>query len=308
MDQLRAMQVFVKVADARSFAAVADAMNCSRAVVSTLVAQLEAHLGARLLHRTTRRVSLTPDGARYRDHCERILADLESADESVRAARARPQGRLRVDVPYAFGRYLLMPALPAFNQRYPELALDVSFGDRYVDLEAEGIDVALRGGVSKGARLIARKVVESRRVTCATPKYLAEAGTPRLPSDLLGHRLIGYQAGRTARSSEWQFRDNGQLRRLKLPFAISFNAGEAQIVAALENLGIIQTVDLMVARLLADGKLVEILHDFSCAGPPLSVVYPPSNQNNAKVKVFAEFAAELMENWKRRATTPRRHP
>ncbi len=301
MDQLRAMRVFARVADARSFAAAAEALQCSRAAVSTLVAQLERHLGTRLLHRTTRRVSLTPDGIEYREQCQGILAALDAADEAVRSARERPRGRLRVDVPYAFGRYLLTPALPAFRERYPDLALDISFSDRFVDLEAEGIDVALRGGIKHDARLIARKIVDSRRVTCAAPQYLAAAGTPRRPADLAGHRLVGYQAGRTARSSEWQFRDGTTVRRLRLPFALSFNAAEAPIIAALEGSGIIQTVDLLVAGLLANGKLVEVLAEYASPGPPLSVVYPPSNHNNAKVKAFAEFAAELMQKWQRRS-------
>ncbi|MBK6597351.1 MAG: LysR family transcriptional regulator [Proteobacteria bacterium] len=304
MDQLRAMRVFLQVAETHSFARAADALQCSRTSVTTLVAQLERHLGARLLHRTTRHVALTPDGATYREHCKRIIADLETADDLIRKAGDRPQGRLRVDVPHSFGRYLLMPALPAFNQRYPELALDISFSDRFVDLEAEGIDVALRGGVGKRARLIAREIAQSRRVTCAAPQYLARASTPSTPADLRAHRLIGYQAGK-ARSTDWQFCHDGQVERVKLPFSLTFNSAEAPIVSALEGAGIIQTVDLLVAQLLAEGRLVEILHRFACDGPPLSVVYPPANKNNAKVRVFAEFAAELMRDWKRRSSRPR---
>lgn len=295
------MRVFLRVAETNSFVRAADALQCPRASVTTLVAQLERHLGVRLLHRTTRRVALTPEGANYQEHCKRILADLDAADAATRGAGDRPRGRLRVDVPHSFGRYLLLPALPAFNQRYPELALDISFSDRYVDLEAEGIDVALRGGVSKQARLIAREIARSRRVTCATPQYLAQNGTPHAPAELRAHRLIGYQPNTAARSTDWQFCSGGRTDRLKLPFMLTFNSAEAPIVSALEGAGIIQTVDLLVAHLLTEGRLVEILHEFACDGPPLSVVYPPSNKNNAKVRVFAQFAAELLGDWKLRA-------
>jgi LysR family transcriptional regulator for bpeEF and oprC len=299
MDELTAMRVFARVADSGSFARAADGLGLSRTATSHYVAQLEKRLGARLLHRTTRRVTLSSDGARYLERCRRILAEVDAAREEVRGARERPQGKLRVDVPYSFGHYLLMPALPEFTRRYPELQLDIRFNDQYIDLEAEQVDVALRGGVSGNARLIARKVADTRRVTCASPRYLARAGAPRTPEELRTHKLVGFQHGRTGRPLEWQFRAGRGTRKLKLPFALTFNAPEAPILAALEGSGIIQSIDLLVSRLLKDGRLVEVLSEHSCAGAPLSVVYPPASQNSIKVRVFADFAAELLRDWQR---------
>ena len=152
MDQLQGMRVFARVAELGSFARAADLLDMSRAMASSYVAQLEKHLGTRLLHRTTRKVTVSPEGAVYLERCRRILAELQAADDEMRHARARPQGKLRVDVPVAFGRYLLMPALPTFTERYPEMALEVRFNDRIVDLAAERIDVALRAGEIRSTR------------------------------------------------------------------------------------------------------------------------------------------------------------
>lgn len=145
MDQLQGMRVFARVAELGSFARAAQTLDLSRAMASSYVAQLEKHLGTRLLHRTTRKVSVSPQGAVYLDHCKRILAELDAADDELRMARDRPQGRLRVDVPVPFGRYLLMPAIPRFTQRYPEISLEVRFNDHFVDIIGEGVDVAVRG-------------------------------------------------------------------------------------------------------------------------------------------------------------------
>src|ERR1044071_9804723 len=147
MDQLQGMRVFARVAELGSFARAADDLAMSRAMASSYVAQLEKHLGTRLLHRTTRKVTVSPEGAVYLERCRRVLAEIQAADDEMRHARARPQGKLRIDVPVAFGRYLLMPALPTFTARYPEMALEVRFNDRYVDLAAEHIDVVLGGQV-----------------------------------------------------------------------------------------------------------------------------------------------------------------
>src|SRR5262245_10822484 len=179
MDQLQGMRVFTRVAELGSFARAANTLDLSRAMASSYVAQLEKHLGTRLLHRTTRKVSVSPQGAVYLEHCRRILAEIDAADDQLRLARDRPQGKLRVDVPIAFGRYLLMPALPQFTQRYPEISLEVRFNDHFVDLHAEGVDVAVRSGKVRTPDLIARRVAASRVVTCAAPRYLAQAGVPR---------------------------------------------------------------------------------------------------------------------------------
>src|SRR5678815_3829601 len=187
MDQLQGMRVFTRVAELGSFARAAQTLDLSRAMASSYVAQLEEHLGTRLLHRTTRKVAVSPQGAVYLEHCKRILAEIEAADDHLRLARDRPQGKLRVDVPVAFGKHLLLPAIPQFTQRYPDISLEVRFNDRYADLQADGIDVAVRVGKVGSPDLIARRICASRIVTCASPRYLAEAGLPRTPEDLRKH-------------------------------------------------------------------------------------------------------------------------
>lgn len=299
------MRVFTRVAEMGSFARAADVLDMSRAMASSYVAQLEKHLGTRLLHRTTRKVTVSPEGAIYLERCRRILAELQAADDEMRHARARPQGKLRVDVPVAFGRYLLMPALPAFTERYPEMALEVRFNDRIVDLAADHIDVALRSGEVRSPDLIARRIATSRLVTCGAPAYFARAGVPKTPAELRHHRTIGYLRSDASRPSEWKFRQGRDgVQKLKLNFALSFNTSEPMLISAFESQGIVQTNDLLLGRGLADGRLLEVLRDFSCEGPPLSVVYPRATQHLAKVRVFAEFAAEIMRNYQARARFP----
>jgi LysR family transcriptional regulator for bpeEF and oprC len=301
MDQLQGMRVFTRVAELGSFARAADLMDMSRAMASSYVAQLEKHLGTRLLHRTTRKVMVSPEGAIYLERCRRILAELQAADDEMRHARARPQGKLRVDVPVAFGRYLLMPALPAFTARYPEMALEVRFNDRIVDLAAEHIDVALRSGEVRTPDLIAKRIATSRLVTCGAPAYFARAGVPKSPADLRHHRTIGYLRSDASRPSEWKFRQGREVQKMRLSFALSFNTSEPMLISAFEGQGIVQTNDLLLGRSLTDGRLLEVLRDFCCEGPPLSVVYPRATQHLAKVRVFAEFAAEIMRNYQARA-------
>jgi len=307
MDQLQCMRVFSRVAELGSFARAANTLDLSRAMASAYVAQLEKHLGTRLLHRTTRRVTVSPQGAVYLEHCQRILAELQAADDQLLLARNRPQGKLRVDVPMAFGKHLLLPAIPTFTQRYPDIALEARFNDRYVDLIAEGVDVAVRVGKVRAPDLIAKKIAASRLLTCAAPKYLARIGIPRTPEELKKHRLIGYLRHEGTRAADWEFRQGNGRRSMRMPLTLSFNTVDALTVSALEGQGIVQQLDLMVDGYLGEGRLIELLREYSCEGPPLSVVYPRAAQHLAKVRVFAEFATELMRNYQarmRRATEP----
>lgn len=296
MDLLLAMRVFTRVAERASFAQAADELDISRAAASGHVAALEKHLGVRLLNRTTRRVGLTAEGSDYLRRCRRILDEIQDAEETLRGARSRPQGLLRVDVPVAFGRYLLLPALPEFTRRYPAIDLDVRLNDRIVDLVAERVDVALRVGQVQQSGLVARRVAQINIVTCASPTYLADHGEPATPDDLRGHRLLAVTpaAGGTP---EWSFPAPYTPRRLKLHFAMQFNAAEAPVIAAAAGLGITRTVDLIVAEYVARGELKLILNEFVLPGPPISLVYPSAGHQSPKVRVFSDFAANLMRQW-----------
>jgi LysR family transcriptional regulator, regulator for bpeEF and oprC len=294
MDQLACMRTFARVAEVKSFTKAADALNLSRAVVSTQVAELERHLGARLFHRTTRRVSLTADGTEYLARCVRILAELSAADEAVNRNRLRPQGRLRVDVPVAFGRYLLTPALPRFSERYPELSLEIQLNDRVVDMVEEQIDVVVRVGPVREPNLVARRVCYTRMLTCAAPSYLQKAGVPQEPDDLRQHRLIGHLSNSSRRARKWYFQRGNSRRQLSLPSAVAFNATEPVIATAIAGGGIMQTSDMLVAKAIVSGQLEIVLRDWTAEGAPISIVYPSALRTSPKVRVFADFAAELL--------------
>jgi LysR family transcriptional regulator for bpeEF and oprC len=294
------MRSFVRVADLHSFTKAAEALGLSRAVVSTHIAELENYLRCQLLHRTTRRVGLTADGAEYLTRCQRILTELEAADESVRRTRLSPEGRLRVDVPVEFGRALLIPALPKFTARYPDLQLEVQFNDRVVDLIREEIDLVVRVGAVREPHLIARRVVNTRLLTCASPEYLRTHGTPSSPEDLRRHKLVGYLPTGTRRPHRWVFERGTQRMRLGLPFNIAFNSAEAEIRAAIRGAGLVQAMDLIVAEALALGRLQVVLPDWSAPGKPISVVCRAALRDSPKIRVFAEFAAELLQRYRQR--------
>jgi LysR family transcriptional regulator for bpeEF and oprC len=300
MDQLVCMRSFVRVADLHSFTRAADALGISRAVVSTHVAELERHLRCQLFHRTTRRVGLTSDGAEYLARCQRILAELEAADETLRRTRLSPQGRLRVDVPVVFGRALLIPALPKFTARYPDLQLEVQFNDRVIDLIAEEVDLVVRVGAVREPHLVARRVVTTRLLTCAAPEYLRAHGGVATPEELRRHKLVGHLAAGSRRAHKWLFQRGTARKQLSLPFNVAFNSVEAQIMAAIRGAGIVQTMDLVVAEALATGRLEVVLRDWSAPGAPISVVCRSALRDSPKIRVFADFATELLLQYRRR--------
>lgn len=296
MDQLLAMNVFTRVAERGSFAQAANELDMSRAAVSAHVAALEKHLGVRLLNRTTRRVGLTAEGADYLRRARRILDEVQDAEETLRGSRSKPQGLLRVDVPVAFGRYLLLPALPEFTRRYPAIDLDIRLNDRIIDLVAERVDVAVRVGGLQQAGLVARRVAQINAVTCASPTYLADHGEPRTPDDLIQHRLLALTPAGGG-TPEWNFPAPYTARRLKLHFGLQFNSAEAPIIAAAAGLGIARTVDLLVAEYVARGELKLILTEYGVPGPQISLVYPSAGHQRPKVRVFSDFAADLLRRW-----------
>ena len=296
MDQLLAMKVFTRVAERGSFAQAADELDISRAAASAHVAALEKHLGVRLLNRTTRRVGLTAEGTDYLRRCRRILDEVQDAEETLRGSRSKPQGRLRIDVPVTFGRYLLLPALPEFTRRYPDIELDIRLNDRVVDLVAERVDIALRVGSVQQSGLVARRVAQINIVTCASPTYLADHGEPETPEDLRQHRLLGLTSPGGG-APEWNFPAPYTARRLKLHFAMQFNAAEAPTIAAAAGLGIAHVGDLIAAEYIARGELKLILEKYVLPGPPISLVYPSAGHQSPKVRVFSDFAADLLRRW-----------
>jgi LysR family transcriptional regulator for bpeEF and oprC len=301
MDQLSALRAFIRTAERQSFVRAADDLNISRAMVSMQIAWLEKHVGTRLLNRTTRRVTLTNDGTWYLERCRDLLTQLTDADETLRRSREQVKGRLRVDVPVLFGRVLLLPVLSRFTTRYPDVSLDLQFNDRVVDLVADRVDLAVRFVKVTQPDLIARRIGVTRVVTCAAPEYLRERGIPARPEELANHTLIGQMIAGRGKPRDWVFGAGKSAVRLPLRYALTFNTIDAILRAGLGGLGIVQTLDTVVARLIAQGRLQALLLPWSSPGAPVSVVYQKSDRTSAKVRVFADFLEEMFQDWSRKS-------
>ncbi|HEY4541190.1 MAG TPA: LysR family transcriptional regulator [Noviherbaspirillum sp.] len=294
MDKLQAMEVFVQVVDAGGFNRAADNMKLPKATVSTLISNLEATLAVKLLNRTTRRLSLTADGAAYYERCQAILADVRDAEETLSKTRLNPSGRLRVDVPTLLGRHLIMPALPDFLRRYPDIHLELGCSDRPADLIEEGIDCVLRGGDLPDSSLIARRVASVHFVTCAAPSYLALHGRPTHPNDLFEHQCVNYFVPKSGKVCEWDFARGDEQVKIKVPGRIAVNDADAYLGAALAGMGIAQMAAANLCPYLKSGQLELVLEDWSVDPLPLHVLYPQNRHLSAKVRVFVEWISELL--------------
>jgi LysR family transcriptional regulator for bpeEF and oprC len=294
MNKLQAMEVFVQVVDAGGFTRAADNMQLPKATVSTLVQALETTLAVKLLHRTTRQVSVTSDGAAYYERCLRILSDVRDAEESLSTNRASPSGRLRVDVATAMANDLLLPALPDFFKRYPDIRLDLGCSDRAVDLIEEGVDCAIRGGNLPDSNLIARRVGIMHFAVAGTPEYLARHGRPTHPNQLADHRCINYFSSKTGKTMDWDFVRDGETIFVPIPSCLAVNDSTVYTTAGLQGLGLVQLASYKLDALVASGQMELVLTDWTSAPMPINVVYPENRHLSAKVRVFVEWVADLM--------------
>jgi LysR family transcriptional regulator for bpeEF and oprC len=294
MDQLFCMRVFTRVAEQGSFARASEDLEISRPTATQAVARLETRLGVRLLHRTTRRLSLTEDGRAFYESCVRILGDLAETEESLSSARASPRGRLRVSTPHSFVNLNFFPALPRFLARYPDLDVEVFLTDRAVNLVEEGIDCAIRAlDIPDDSTLIARHVANVRWITCASPAYLRTRGTPKKIADLERHNCIRFISQSTGRTVDWRF-DEGTEKRTFTPRSnLGVTSLEAAAASATLGIGIAQIPDALALPGLRDGTLRPILLDSVASAPSLKVVYPSNRFLTAKVRAFSDFVAEV---------------
>jgi LysR family transcriptional regulator, regulator for bpeEF and oprC len=293
MDRLLALQTFARVVELGGFTKPGDSLQLSKTTVSDLVQGLEARLGVRLFQRTTRRVTVTPDGAAFYERCARILADLEEAEASVMQARVAPKGRLRVDVPGAFGRLFVIPALPQFLARYPDLRLELGTGLRPVHLLEEGVDCVVRIGEQPDSSLIARRIGTLSFICCASPEYLREHGVPRTPEDLSAHRCVNFMSNRTGRILDWEFVRDGRKVQLTLDGVLAVNDSDAYVAAGVMSLGIVKVADYVARPYLESGQLTQVLTDWT-AEVPISVMYPQSRHLSAKVRIFVAWVSEMI--------------
>ncbi|USX12304.1 LysR substrate-binding domain-containing protein [Oxalobacteraceae bacterium OTU3REALA1] len=296
MNKLQAMEVFVNVVDSGGFTRAAEIMQLPKATVSTLIQSLEASLAVKLLHRTTRHVSVTADGAAYYERCLRILSDVRDAEESLSRTRLSPSGRLRVDVPTGLAASVLVPALPDFFTRYPDIQMEMGCSDRAVDLVEEGVDCAVRAGQLVDSSLIARRVGILHFVTCAVPSYLDRYGRPAHPDELTRHLCVNYFSSKTGKIVDWDFSRGAERVQVALPGHIALNDTTAYTAAGLAGLGIVQMPNFLLEPLLADGTFEQVLPEWSSDSIPVHLVYPQNRHLSAKVRVFVEWVAELFSN------------
>lgn len=293
MDRLSAMQVFARVVELGSFVRAAAALELSRARTSEAVQALEAALGTRLLHRTTRRLSLTDDGRAYYERVRRILSEVEEAETEIVRSRGSVRGRLRVDLPVALARLFVVPRLPALVRRHPELELELRLENRNIDLTREGVDCAITYGEPDDPDLVARRLGATRLVTCAAPSYLERRGVPREPSELVRHSCIAFLGLATARPTAWEFVRDGARFAERPHSKLAFNSMEACVDAASAALGVTQVLSWVAHAAIGDGKLSPILSEYESPGPALFLAFAPNRHASARLRAFAEFAREV---------------
>jgi DNA-binding transcriptional LysR family regulator len=290
MDRFLAITAFVKVVETGSFARAAQRLDTSVSSVSRHVSELEAHLDARLLNRTTRRLSLTESGRAFHERCVQLLADLDEAEISAGAATILPRGTLRLTASITFGSRHLAPAIADFITRFPAMRCDVELSDRAVDLVDEGFDVAVRIGPIGSQNLVSRKIGETHLVCCASPSYLARRGEPATPEDLAAHACLTYEF--MSQRSVWPFRDReGRARDVRIAGPVHANNGRFLEALAVAGLGIVCEPDFIVGPDVQAGRLTPILGDFAPPPSSIYIAYPSRRHLSAKVRAFTDFVA-----------------
>ncbi|WP_397458302.1 LysR family transcriptional regulator [Pseudomonas asplenii] len=293
MDRFNAMRVFTRIVELGGFAKAADSLQLPRASVTILIKQLETHLGVQLLHRTTRQVSATLDGEAYYQRCVQLLADLEETEAVFRSSRLNPRGTLRVDMPAAIGRLIVIPVLPEFTARYPLIELEIGLNDRPVDLIREGIDCVLRGGGVLDESLVARPLVTIEQLLCASPAYLREHGVPQSLEALSEHRMVEYFSSVSGRRFGLEFLRDGQVQELYLPKQVSVSSADGYLAACEAGFGLVQIPYYHVVEQLRDGRLCEVLPGVPQPGLPLAALYPPHRQLSQRVRVFVDWLVQV---------------
>jgi DNA-binding transcriptional LysR family regulator len=293
-NHLQAIRVFVRVVEAGNFTSAANSLRIPKPTVTKLVQGLESHLRIRLLNRTTRRVTVTPDGSAYYERVVRLLGDLEDIESSVTHAKERPRGRLRIDAGAAVTSYILLPALADFLARYPEIAVECGVSDRPADLIGDNVDCVIRGGPLLEPSLVARHIGDLRWLTCATPDYLAKYGRPTHPTDLqTGHVLAGYFYPRSGRMRPLLFERDGKRFEIPPNPRVAVNDSGAHFASLRAGLGLGQIISFIVSQGGATEELVPVLADWQPEPMPVHVLYPANRHLSTKVRVFVDWVAEL---------------
>ncbi|HEY0589703.1 MAG TPA: LysR substrate-binding domain-containing protein [Pseudoduganella sp.] len=294
MDKLEGMRTFVRVVEAGSFTKAAETLGVSKTTVTQLVQQLEADLRVKLLNRTTRKVNLTTAGAAYYERVIRLLAELDDIEDNIFSEATAPRGLLRVDVPSPFANIILVPALPEFHARFPEIQLDIGASDRKIDLIGENVDCVVRGGEIEDGSLVARRVADLQLGVYAAPSYLAHAGTPTHPADLhgAGHRIVHY---RWRNGLPYAMEKSGERIKVGGRYFLAIDDGNAYLTAGLAGLGVLWLPQYMARAHVGSGALVPLFTDWCIEPMPLHVAYPPDRYVRKQLRVFIDWIVELMQ-------------
>ena len=294
MNNFADIVAYVRVVEAHSFVAAAQTLGMSPSAISKAVSRLEERLGARLLNRTTRSLSLTDVGTNFYERCRDALGQLDHAENEVTESRGVPRGRLRVDVPVSLGRRIIVPALPRFIAQYPELSVQMSMNDRVLDLVQEGIDVGVRVGSLSDSSLIARRIGQLRGFTCASPEFIERYGEPKTPADLKPEHCIAMIRVGNNQTREWMYRKDGVEQTVVPAAPLAFSDPESAVAAAVSGAGFVRALDFTVEAQIASGLLTPVLEDWNEGSWwPVSVVYPQHRQPTAKIRAFIDFVAGL---------------
>lgn len=293
MDRLTSMAVFIKAADLGSFAAVAEAMGMSPQMVAKHVVFLEDRLGAALLHRTTRRQSLTDVGRAYYDRCKLVLAEAEAADSLALDMRSQPKGVLRVNAPMTFGSFSLAPFVTRYLSRYPDMHIDLTLNDRFVDPLEDGFEVMVRiGEVEDGGSLIAHPLAPYRLITCASPSYLERRGIPQTPTELEQHECLAYSNWSPSTVCRWRFTHNGKIEEVTAKGRLRSNDWKALLHAAIEGYGVTLGPESVLNSEVSAGRLVRVLPDYEAPARPMHVLQPAGRRPTVKVRSFVDAIIE----------------
>jgi DNA-binding transcriptional LysR family regulator len=293
MDRIDAMHAFVLVADLKGFAPAARKLGLSASGVTRLIAALEERVGARLLQRTTRSVTLTDVGTRYLERARRILADVEEAEASAQAERVQPSGRLVVSAPLGFGRIHVAPLISTYLERYADVGGELRLSDRMINLVEDGVDCAVRIGHLADSSLVARNVGDMRRIVVASKDYLARRGEPKRPVEIAAHDTI--QFGATAAVPEWRFIEDGRDIRIACTPRFTTNSADAAIWHAAQGGGLTRVLAYQAAEAIGKGRVKIVLADFEQPPLPIHIVYPTSRLLSAKVRTFIDLVAEIAD-------------
>ena len=296
MDRIAAMNAFVRVVEAGTFTKAADTLDVPNATVTRLIQGLEEDLKVRLLHRTTRSVTVTPEGATYYERVVRLLAELTDIESSTRLSQGKPSGKVRVETAAAIGAMIIVPGLADFQRQYPDVEVELGVGNRRADVVAEGVDCAIRAGEVSEQLMVARRIGTFRFVTCATPAFLELHGTPATPVELRERPAVGMMSARSTRALAFRFFDGDAEADLVLDHKLVVNDTNSYVAAGLASLGIIQAPSYAVGPAIKAGQLLPLLEDWRTPAIPVHVLYAPNRYLSAKVRVFIDWTIALFEH------------